>query len=518
MLGEIKPDLAIIDWDLAILSGEEFIRLTRTPKTSPAPTVPIILMLSKPQRYAVDRAVALGVNEVIAKPFSPKVLWSRLDEVLNRPRGFVEANGLLRPAPRAGAAAEKARGLTRKPLPYGLGSGAEPLHYFVPTRATGLLPRWRLGRVDRVGQGRSGRPAEFADGHVAADEPAATIDPRRSRTGSDGRPPWPHAHHRRAAASGTGHSYAALDLGTNNCRLLVAEPAPFGFRVIDAFSRIVRLGEGLGIGNRLSEAAIERTIEALRVCRDKMQHRNVGPRAPHRHRGVPARRQRRRVHRPRPVTSSASSSRSSTGAPRPIWRSPAARRSPIRDAESVVVFDIGGGSTEIAWLDGPAPQARSPTRCKRIRAWDSLPVGVVTLAERHGGVDVTPETFEAMVEEVTRCCSISRSIAAGRRRARAQFHLLGTSGTVTTVGGMHLGLPRYDRRRVDGLWMRDGDVTAVLDGLLDTQLRRSGPPIPASAATAPTSCSPAAPSSRRSGGRSRPTACASPIAACARAS
>jgi two-component system, chemotaxis family, chemotaxis protein CheY len=108
VLSESKPDLAIIDWDLAILSGEEFIRLTRTPKTSPAPTVPIILMLSKPRRYAVDRAVALGVNEIIGKPFSPKILWSRLDEVLNRPRGFVEANGLLRPAPRGGAAAEKA--------------------------------------------------------------------------------------------------------------------------------------------------------------------------------------------------------------------------------------------------------------------------------------------------------------------------------------------------------------------------------------------------------------------------
>ena len=102
VLSESKPDLAIIDWDLAILSGEEFIRLTRTSKTSPAPT------LSKPRRYAVDRAVALGVNEVIVKPFSPKILWSRLDEVLNRPRGFAEANGLLRPAPRGGAAAEKA--------------------------------------------------------------------------------------------------------------------------------------------------------------------------------------------------------------------------------------------------------------------------------------------------------------------------------------------------------------------------------------------------------------------------
>jgi two-component system, chemotaxis family, chemotaxis protein CheY len=108
VLGESKPDLVILDWDLAILSGEEFIRLTRTPTTSPAPTVPIILMLSKPRRYAVDRVLALGVNEVIAKPFSPKVLWSRLDEVINRSRPFVQVKGLLRPVARTGPAAEKA--------------------------------------------------------------------------------------------------------------------------------------------------------------------------------------------------------------------------------------------------------------------------------------------------------------------------------------------------------------------------------------------------------------------------
>jgi PleD family two-component response regulator len=103
ILGESKPDLVILDWDLAILSGEEFIRLTRTPSTSPAPTVPIILMLSKPKRYIVDRAIALGVNEIIAKPFSPKVIWSRLDEVINRPRTFVQVRGLVRPAPRVQA-------------------------------------------------------------------------------------------------------------------------------------------------------------------------------------------------------------------------------------------------------------------------------------------------------------------------------------------------------------------------------------------------------------------------------
>lgn len=100
VLSESKPDLVILDWDLAILSGEEFIRLTRTPTTSPAPTIPIIVMMSKPRRYIVDRAVSLGVNEIVAKPFSPKVLWSRLDEVINRPRPYLQVKSLLRPVPR----------------------------------------------------------------------------------------------------------------------------------------------------------------------------------------------------------------------------------------------------------------------------------------------------------------------------------------------------------------------------------------------------------------------------------
>ena len=101
VLAESTPDLTIIDWDLAILSGEEFIRLARTPATSPSPTVPIILMLAQPRRNVVDRAIALGVNEFIAKPFSPKTLWSRLDEVINRPRPFSQVKSLLRPLPRA---------------------------------------------------------------------------------------------------------------------------------------------------------------------------------------------------------------------------------------------------------------------------------------------------------------------------------------------------------------------------------------------------------------------------------
>ena len=99
-IAEIKPDLLILDWDLAILTGEEVIRLVRDAYTSPAPTLPIILMMSQPRRDRVERAVRLGANEVIAKPFSPKILWSRLDEVINRPRPYETVRHMLRPVPR----------------------------------------------------------------------------------------------------------------------------------------------------------------------------------------------------------------------------------------------------------------------------------------------------------------------------------------------------------------------------------------------------------------------------------
>jgi CheY-like chemotaxis protein len=101
VLAESKPDLMILDWDLAILSGEEVIRLTRDYNTSPAPSVTMILMLAQPRKDRVERAIRLGVNEIIAKPFSPKTMWSRLDEVINRPRSYTMVKNLLHPQPRA---------------------------------------------------------------------------------------------------------------------------------------------------------------------------------------------------------------------------------------------------------------------------------------------------------------------------------------------------------------------------------------------------------------------------------
>ena len=255
--------------------------------------------------------------------------------------------------------------------------------------------------------------------------------------------------------------YAALDLGTNNCRLLVARPEGESFRVIDAFSRIVRLGEGLAASGRLSGAAIDRSIEALKVCRDKMRARGVT--------------------RSRLIATEAARAadngvefidrvREETGLEIEIIdrateaRLAAAGCSPLVDPEAagVVLFDIGGGSSEVVWLETPHGPRSEPI----IRAWASFPVGVVTLAERYGGVAVPGEVFGSMVAETE---ALVRSVPARAAisAALATLHMLGTSGTVTTIAGVHLGLPRYERRRVDGLWLTAGEVTTVVDRLRD---------------------------------------------------
>jgi exopolyphosphatase/guanosine-5'-triphosphate,3'-diphosphate pyrophosphatase len=280
------------------------------------------------------------------------------------------------------------------------------------------------------------------------------------RAGETGSAPDPAIAQPQAAGPmrmGRSHApvYAALDLGTNNCRLLLAVPDRSGFRVVDAFSRIVRLGEGLSRSGALSQVAQDRAISALKVCADKLAH------------VPPARRRLVTTEACRAASNSAAfiaRVRAEAGLDLEIVdRGTEARLAvqgcePLIDAAAseVVLFDIGGGSTEIAHV------LRGPEDAE-IRGWTSLPVGVVSLAERHGGHDVTPETFAAMVEEVARMIDAYPGRAAMVTATRSTgFHLLGTSGTVTTVAGLHLGLKRYDRRRVDGLWMSDEDVTDIV--------------------------------------------------------
>ncbi|WP_229729227.1 Ppx/GppA phosphatase family protein [Agaricicola taiwanensis] len=255
--------------------------------------------------------------------------------------------------------------------------------------------------------------------------------------------------------------YAALDLGTNNCRLLIARPAAGGFRVVDAFSRIVRLGEGVCSNGRLGEAAADRAIEALRICADKIAARGVI-----RGRYIATEACRLAEDGPDFVARV----KEETGLELDIVdRATEARLAacgcfPLVDpqADGVVLFDIGGGSTELVWVD--RVRRHAPMGSPRIRSWVSLPAGVVTLAERYGGIQVTPDVFKAMVEEVTLLiASFPERLTLAE--AASRLHLLGTSGTVTTIAGIHLGLERYERGKVDGIWLDDPAITDVVSDL-----------------------------------------------------
>ncbi|MBE1503971.1 Ppx/GppA phosphatase family protein [Rhizobium viscosum] len=257
--------------------------------------------------------------------------------------------------------------------------------------------------------------------------------------------------------------YAALDLGTNNCRLLIAQPTrPGQFRVVDAFSRIVRLGEGLAASGRLSDEAMERAVDALRICASKLRNREI---------------RRMRLIATEACRQAANGEEFlhrvvvETGLELEIIDRETEARLAVsgcsslvgREARSVVLFDIGGGSSEIAVIR--IGDNRFARLANHITHWTSLPVGVVTLSERHGGRDVTPDVFEGMVSEVAGMLS-NFDCPEIEFTEDGDFHLIGTSGTVTTLAGVHLDLPRYDRRKVDGIWLSDNEVSAMQAKLL----------------------------------------------------
>ena len=259
-----------------------------------------------------------------------------------------------------------------------------------------------------------------------------------------------------------GSLYAALDLGTNNCRLLIAAPRDHGFRVVDAFSRIVRLGEGIGMSGRLGEPAMARAIEALKICSAKLADRGVT---------------RARLIATEACRTAANGeefierARVETGLALEIVTRETEARLAVAGcaslvdptARGVILFDIGGGSSELVWIDlAPSADGRRRRMADRIRHWMSLPVGVVNVSERHGGRHVTPVMFEAMVAEVAvMLADFPGAELLDVAVADGGIHMLGTSGTVTTLAGVHLRLPRYDRRRVDGTWL-SGDQVADL--------------------------------------------------------
>ena len=235
---------------------------------------------------------------------------------------------------------------------------------------------------------------------------------------------------------------AALDLGTNNCRLLVARARDPGFEVLESFSRIVRLGEGVATTGRLSAAAEERTLQALRICARIMARRRVGPTrcvataACRRADNGPAflERVERTTGLAFEILDGAEESRLALLGCLPL----------VEDrARHVLVLDIGGGSTELAWLDRAGAR---PVLAHSI----SLPIGVVGLAEQFGEV-VDDAAYAAMVASVSArleplACDLPRLDWAA-----PEVQMIGTSGTVTTLAALHLGLERYERRRVDGV-------------------------------------------------------------------
>src|SRR5262245_29748633 len=306
---------------------------------------------------------------------------------------------------------------------------------------------------------RCGRKVSMRDGARAS----SGLDPARGT-------PWRRPRGRRWSLFAASRLYraptsAALDLGTNNCRLLVARPTRDSFRVLDAFSRIIRLGEGVSGSGRLSEAAIARALEALAICRDKMRNRAVT--------------------RARLIATEAC--RAAENGPEFLARVTsevgieleiidrateaelaASGCTPLIDpeAEGAILFDIGGGSSELVRLGRSRWNGGGPPT-PEIHGWASLPVGVVNLSERYGGIEVDASTYEAMVVEASRHVdAFAAAHGAGLRLEAA--HLLGTSGTVTTIAGVHLKLPRYERRYVDGCWMTEAEISRVLDHLVAT--------------------------------------------------
>lgn len=274
--------------------------------------------------------------------------------------------------------------------------------------------------------------------------------------------------------------YAALDLGTNSCRMLIAQPKGSQFHVVDSFSKSVQLGQGLEQTGRLSRAAMTRTLNALRICRQKLQRLKVD-----RMRLVATEACRRGANSRQFI----SQVKRETGLtleiiePEEEARLAVVSCAPLvsTKSEQVLVVDIGGGSTELVWIDlSHVPPAERPSAIMRLHAgftqdpgpfaaakvvdWISVPLGVATLRDQFADVEDDSARFALMswfFEE-----NLEKFAPSTEEQARDGFQIVGTSGTVTTVAASHLGLKRYDRTKVDGLRMTSDQIDAVIHGYL----------------------------------------------------
>jgi exopolyphosphatase/guanosine-5'-triphosphate,3'-diphosphate pyrophosphatase len=266
--------------------------------------------------------------------------------------------------------------------------------------------------------------------------------------------------------AGRGPLLAVLDLGTNNCRLLIAGPVGtgpnVGFRIVDSFSRIVRLGEGVNQTGVLAETAMDRTVAALKVCADRIARHHV------KHvRAIATQAARlasntdvliRRVHQETGLELEVISAEEEADLA-------ADGCAPLigRKYRGALVFDIGGGSTEVIWLE----KGRAGPE-KKLAA--SVPVGVVSLAESYGPASISREGFERMREDLrSRFEPLAQAMQGNFDTGK--YHLLGTSGTVTTLAAIALKLPRYNRTKVDGSWHETAHMLRVVDRLLGQDMQ-----------------------------------------------
>ncbi|WP_182356769.1 Ppx/GppA phosphatase family protein [Komagataeibacter europaeus] len=261
--------------------------------------------------------------------------------------------------------------------------------------------------------------------------------------------------------------YAAIDLGTHNCRLLIARAGEQGLRVIDSFSRAVRLGEGLHHSGQLAEAAMERTINALRTCVARMGLYDL-----HSHRAIATEACRRagngmdfiaRVLHETGLDISVISAREEAELALAACNS--LLQSHHRATGRGLLFDIGGGSTEIAWARIDRAAGRHD-----LSGYVSLPTGIMTVGERHGADIFTDRGYRTVVSEISDMLRGFDDVhCITREIARDNVMLLGTSGTVTTLASLAQGQDRYERAGIDGSTLSVPHALALVDSL-----RRSG--------------------------------------------
>ena len=290
-----------------------------------------------------------------------------------------------------------------------------------------------------------------------------------------------------------GELYAALDLGTNSCRMLIARPTGNQFQVVDSFSKAVQLGQGLEASGRLSRSSMARTVQALQICRRKIESHGVK-----RMRLVATEACRRAANAKQFLRYV----RKETGLPLEIIPAEEEARLAVISCASLVspkteqllVVDIGGGSTELVWIDisdVPAPergrailklsggfnQPASEVPAARVLDWISVPLGVATLKDQFSDVEDDAARFALMSWFFEEKLADFSPYASGS--PQEGFQVIGTSGTVTTVAACHLGLRRYDRNRVDGLTMTSAQIDAVIRGflVLGPEGRRTDPRI-----------------------------------------